>query len=185
MSQAHSLRLGLAALVFTVLVSPLTAKTIAATPHTMVPEITVAGASSLPAKHILASGLDLLNGDGNAVTLLQAVNPPRFGSLDPTAINLAATTLDIFDAVPIAERATADGFITTADGQLLAAFFEPGIVDDGALVAVAANESSHPGALAATAAPTGAVLAGRAPEPGTLVLLALGLVSLVAARNRT
>ncbi len=105
---------------------------------------------------------------------------PAFGALDPTRIDLASATLDVFDAVPIAAGATADGLLTLADGSVVAAFFEPGVVVDGSLYLVSGAADERAGENAAAT-----ISAGAAPEPATLALLALGIASLIMARRQS
>ncbi|TQV78120.1 PEP-CTERM sorting domain-containing protein [Exilibacterium tricleocarpae] len=183
MFTSNNFSLNLAALATMFIAALLTAGVTQAAPATAVPAALERGAQ-LPGEQLLASGLELLAGaeTGSTALLLNSRRPsPTFGSLNPATIDLAHTTLDVFDAVPIADRATADGFVATPDGRLFAAFLEPGVVEDGALLlaATAAARQPEEEEIVDTA-----ILAGATPEPGTLVLLALGLASLVVARNR-
>lgn len=148
-------------------------------------DASLALAADVTADGILASRFGFA-ADSNRTTTRAAASPgadrhgPAFGALDPTRIDLASATLDVFDAVPIAAGATADGLLTLADGSVVAAFFEPGVVVDGSLYLVSGAADERAGENAAAT-----ISAGAAPEPATLALLALGIASLIMARRQS
>ena len=110
--------------------------------------------------------------------LPNAAHPgPTFGSLDATTIDFATATLDLLDAVAVADVNTADGFLTLGDGGSLIANFSPEVPIGSTLFLLVGEVGGQAGEglgvnIEISDQPQ------PVPEPITLALFSIGLISL-------
>jgi hypothetical protein len=107
---------------------------------------------------------------------------PTFGSLDANTIDLATATLNIFDAVDIANVNVAYGFLTLGDGGVLQLLFSPAAPIGSTLFLLLGEVGGQPGEeLGATVTVSDQA---AIPEPSTFLLVGAGLVGLAGLRKK-
>lgn len=107
---------------------------------------------------------------------------PTFGSLNATTIDYAAATLNVYDAVSIADVNSAHGFLTLGDGGQIIANFNPTIPVGASLYLMSGEVGGQEGEFL-----NASVFVSKdpvaTPEPATLILLGIGLVSCLTVRR--
>lgn len=107
---------------------------------------------------------------------------PTFGSLNATTIDYATATLNSFDAVSIADVNSGYGFLTLGDGGEIVANFNPTVPVGASLYLMSGEVGGQQGEFL-----DAFVFVSKdpvsTPEPTTLLLLGIGLVSSLALRR--
>ena len=138
------------------------------------------------ADRIFASSFDFVAGTTRATAsaslLPNAAHAgPTFGSLNATSVDLATATLNVFDAISVADVNSAFGFLTLGDGGSLTAFFNPEVLISSTLYLMTGEVGLGAGEAIAANIFVNEV---SVPEPSSLVLLCIGMLGLAISRRR-
>ena len=108
---------------------------------------------------------------------------PTFGSLDATTVDLATATLDVFDAVSVADVNIADAFLTLGDGGILIANFSPEVTVGATLYLITGEVGWQAGEGLGAFVTVSDEPQTSVPEPGTIFLLLSGIIALAGVKK--
>ena len=106
---------------------------------------------------------------------------PTFGSLDATNVDETTATLKIMDAVSIADKNVADGFLTLGDGGRLVASYFPDIVISQSMYLFLGEVGGQCGEFVNASVE---ISNTPVPEPTPLLLIGIGIIGLAGFGRR-